>query len=355
MSNVVIGDNQSNPIQTVLNMQKNNMSLDAAKDRTSKFRDDYLKVANFENITVILMSEPGCGKTTFLSTCRGPILIDHFDPKGTKVIDDLIRMRSDIIVRPRWNLDTAYQEWKADFTQDVASGYLSHFGTYAMDTITGFTDAVTYDVTEERSRVDNVPLSTVRGEMVGADYNFIKARVQNAVKLALGQKCDVVVTAHLIKYADAKNNIHVDLVATGKLKVILPSLFTEKWILYVDPATNQRWIIVDRYGRYEGSTQIGVGYNESGNRIKKLGIDGGPFEYPNMKSILEKCGLSIEDKPSLVQEKIMIELLISTVIFYLILTKSIKIASNHLKRFSELNQEEQTKITLCLIKHKQLI
>ena len=302
MSQVIIGSNQSINTETLQQALKDNqMSIESAKQRTAKFMSAYNGIMSAENnVTVLLMGEPGVGKTSFLTTCKGPILIDHFDPKGTTIINELIKSRNDIVVRPRWNMDTAYKEWKEDFTQDISSGYLSHFGTYSIDTITSFSDAVTYDVTEEKGREDNVPLSTVRGELVGADYNYIKARIQNAIKLALGQKCDVVMTAHLIKYADAKQNIHIDLVATGKLKVIIPSLFTEKWILYVNPADRSRWIILDRYGSYEGSTQIGVGYNEEGERIKKLGIDGGPFEYPDMKKILEKCGLSTKNKPSLI-------------------------------------------------------
>lgn len=289
-------------------MNANQISFADAKTRTRAFVEQYKAIMSTENnVTALIMSEPGVGKTTFLSTCRKPILIDHFDPKGTTVIKDLIEQgNGDIVVRPWWDMTTAYKEWSEQFTKDIASGYLSYFGTYAMDTITGFSDAVVFDVTESKGRQDNVPLSTVKGELVGADYNFIKARIQNTVKLALAQRCDVVMTAHLIKYQDAKNVTHIDLVAIGKLKVIIPSLFTEKWVMYVDPSNRSRWILVDRYGNYDASTQIGVKYSKEGEREIVLGIQDGQgkrtvFEYPNMKHILKKCGLSDEDKPSLVE------------------------------------------------------
>lgn len=303
MSQVIMGSNQNINTEVLQQALKaNQISPESAKQRTAKFRDAYLNLISSEsNATVLLMSEPGVGKTSFLTTCKMPMLIDHFDPKGTTVINDLIRQgNKDIIIRPWWNMATAYKEWNKEFTQDLASGYLSYFGTYVIDTITSFTEAVSYDYTETQGRPDNVPLSSIKGEAVGGDYNYIKARVHNTVSFALAQKCDVIVTGHLIKYTDIKNNIHIDFVATGKLKTVIPSMFTEKWILYVNPADRSRWIILDRYGSYEGSTQIGVGYNEKGERIKKLGIDGGPFEFPDMKKILEKCGLSIESKPSLI-------------------------------------------------------
>jgi len=289
-------------------MNANQISFADAKTRTRAFVDHYKAIMSTENnVTALIQSEPGVGKTTFLTTCRKPVLVDQFDPKGTTVIRDLIeKYKGDFVVRPWWDMTNAYQRWKEQFEKDLATGYLSYFGTYSMDTITGFSDAVSYDYTETQGRADNVPLSSIKGEAVGGDYNYIKARIANTIKLALAQRCDVVMTAHLLKYQDSKNVTHIDIMAIGQLRTIIPSLFTEKWILYVDPTTRARWLLVDRYGLYKASTQIGIRYNVEGERENVLGVKDAngnrtAFEVPNMKHILKKCGLSDEDNPSLVE------------------------------------------------------
>lgn len=257
----------------------------AAADRVAKLCAAYKDIRSKGNIGFLLMSMAGAGKTTLLATMPLPILIDHFDYRGSKIIDPLIDSLPEgtIVVRPFWNVETAYRDWVAQFQYDIATGFHKNFATYAIDTLTTFSEAVVHwAVAENNKNNTGIPFKN--------DYLTINGKIKNAITLALSQDCHVVLTTHLDRYKDdITGNLVVDVKAIGGLKSFIPSLFTEKYLLYVDPQNNSRWIRTTNFGAYQASTQIGAHgvFND--------------WEPPDLRAMIKKAGYNSDDKPNLLE------------------------------------------------------
>ncbi|MCK5604590.1 hypothetical protein KAR91_22065, partial [Candidatus Pacearchaeota archaeon] len=84
-----------------------------------KLKKMYDEDSSQESFNLLLLGESGTGKTITASTGRGPILIDSFDPGGTKGLDPEIKSGK-VFVDTRWEREdpknpTAFTVWEKEF------------------------------------------------------------------------------------------------------------------------------------------------------------------------------------------------------------------------------------------------
>lgn len=256
------------------------------KNRIQDIRDLYKKRTAENNFTALVMAEPGMGKTHFICTGRKPILIDSFDPRGTTVIDiefaEEIK-KGDIVIRTFWEesykAPKMYKEWEAQWERDIRDGFLSCFGTYAIDSLSTFIDAMSNKVSKDKGRSG--------GALAIQDYIPLYNTIKDIIKLTSSQQCDFILTGHLQPYEnELTREIKCELEAYGKLKVQIPLLFTEKYVLLAKPTSSGLVykVLTQATHRYRASTQLG-----SGGRFDAE-------EEPNIKALLKKAGLDNSDK-----------------------------------------------------------
>ena len=263
------------------------------KLQANKKASELIKVYNSligeqTNFSALIMGLAGSGKTTLLTTGRLPLLVDHFDPRGTVVFrtDPTIRSlieKGAIVVRPFWNerstAPTEYARWEKQWMEDIKSGFLNSFGTYAIDSGTTHLEAMTNYICSKKGRGDNLQIQ---------DYPVIYNMLRDIIKISSSQECDFLYTGHLVDVENLlTSEITAELDTYSKLKSRVPILFTEKYVMFEKavPSGNKRLILTGKKGRFRASTQLGA------KGIFDL------EEEPNIKALLKKAGLPITDKP----------------------------------------------------------
>lgn len=260
-----------------------------SKKKASEIRDLYMKKSSGGNFTALVMSEFGMGKTSFICTGRKPILIDSFDPRGTVVVETLypeLLKSGEILIRTFWNesskAPTEYLRWEKQWINDIDNGFLSLFGTYAIDSATTFVDALSYVTASKKNRKD--------GQLAIQDYIPIYNLLKDIIKQTSEQSCDFIMTAHLVMTQDDLTGIvRAEMDTYNKLKSQIPLLFTEKYVLLTKKTSKglDYQLLTQDQARYRASTQLGAG-----GRLSAI-------EIPDIKHILKKVGRSTKDKPSL--------------------------------------------------------
>jgi len=261
------------------------ISREESIKRLEAIRKEYDESGVKDTFSAMIMGMYGTGKTSILATARMPLLLCSFDPRGTLVLRDEIK-EGRIIVRTYWNEDssqpTEYMRWQKDWREDIDSGFLTLFGTYAIDSLTTFITALANYTSKRKGRE--------KGVLAQGDYIPMYASVNDHIKITQAQGCDFIMTGHLVMEKDEiEGRSYAELGVYKGLKVQIPILFTEKYVLEVTNTSkgSEYKLLTGRKGPYRASTQLG-----------KKGI----FELeeePNIKHLLKKAGLPHEDKPTL--------------------------------------------------------
>jgi len=242
-----------------------------------------------DNFSALIMSLPGSGKTTLIGTGRLPILLDSFDPKGPVVLRKLIA-EGKVLVRD-WSGDssknpTKYRAWEKQWEHDVRSGFLGYFGTYAIDSFTTFSDALSNEIAKVKKRDP--------GTLAIQDYQGLYATIRDMINLTSTQDCDFFLTAHIFTDKDdITGEITTEMMAYKGLRTSVPLLFSERYILIRkdSPAGNTFKLLTGVHSRYRASSRLA---SEG-----QLDL----FEVPDIKWILKKVGRSATDKDLFLQEK----------------------------------------------------
>lgn len=238
----------------------------------------------------IVMGLRGTGKTTFACTGRLPILLDSFDPLGTMIVHtdpDLVKLyeKGLILVRPFWderaNAPTEFSRWEDQWEEDIASGFIGRFGTYAIDSCSTLIDTISNAIRKRKGRgKDGLAIQ---------DYQVVYNIVKDIVKISSTQGTDFIMTAHLMNQQDElSGEINAEIDTYNRLRSQLPLLFTEKYVLYNEQTSSgvKHVLLTQDDGRFKASTQLGAK---------------GKFEWreePDLKKLLVKAGLPTEDKPT---------------------------------------------------------
>lgn len=260
--------------------------LDIEK-RISEIRDMYKETVGDENnFSILLKGLEGSGKTSTICTAPKPILIDAFDPRCHIIVKQLLKP-NEYLLRPFWDEKTSkptqYSRWEAMWERDLASGFLDNFGTYAVDSVTTFTQSLSNQVSKAEGRS--------QGKLAIQDYNIIYGVIRDLVKMTSAQaNCVFIMTAHLVNDRDdLTGEIIAELDLYKRLKSQLPLLFTEKYVMTSkETSSGVKYQLLTRpTGRFRASTQLGA--------MDKFEM----YEEPDISKLIKKAGLKIEDKPLL--------------------------------------------------------
>lgn len=266
------------------------MTLEEAKARTKNLNTMYQEEGKSNNFSAIVMGIYGSGKTTLITTSPKPILIDSFDPNGTVALERDFQKEiknGEIVIRKFWDENvknpTQHKLWEKQFEEDKKTGYLNFFGTYAIDSMTTWIDAIANRVSKDRGRKD--PKLAIQ------DYTIIYDHVKDTIKSISSFNCIFILTAHLVLEQDnITGAVTAELKTYKGLKADIPLLFTEKYVMLTkpDPQKGVRYSLLTKSaGKYIASTQLG-----NNGRFK-------PEEEPDIKKLLEKAGMPVKDKPNL--------------------------------------------------------
>jgi hypothetical protein len=148
-----------------------------------------------KRFSAIISGETNSGKTYLLRTARMPVHIDSFDPGGTKCLQPWID-RGQIVADTTWENEDpfepkAFAEWMKTTEIRFKIGYYDMFGTYALDGLTTFSDAVMNNQLASKDRAGESP-------MRNRDYMPQKTHVVNYIRKLMNLPCDFVLTGHLM-------------------------------------------------------------------------------------------------------------------------------------------------------------
>jgi len=246
--------------------------------------------------SAIVSGETNSGKTFLLRTARFPIHIDSFDPGGSKCLLPWIKS-GDIIVDTTYENEdpfspTVFAEWMKTTEIRLRTGYFDMFGTYCIDSLSTFSDAVMNYQLGSKGRAGETPQRNF-------DYMPQKIHIQNYLRKLMNLSCDFIVTAHLNELRetlaiDTKTGIKREIVkyrlnATGKAVVTLPLLFDELYVIIGKETSGapKREMLIDSLGTYIARSRL-----KADGKLDSR-------EEPDIKALLKKAGLAWEDRPKL--------------------------------------------------------
>lgn len=231
----------------------------------------------------LLLGNGGTGKTYSIRTARKPVLLHSFDPGGSKSLRVEVE-KGEVTVDSRFETEirqtpTAYNMWEQEFHRLKNGGVFSQIGTYCVDSLTTFSDAVIYELLKRSGRPG--------GQLQKQDWGTFLNNMKDVISTILNIPCDVIVTGHLtLSQDEATGKTQAGLLIGGQSKDRLPLLFDELYIATAkEGAKNVEYkFLTANTGYYTARTRIGSG--------GKFDL----YEEPNWKNLLKKAGLSTEDK-----------------------------------------------------------
>lgn len=277
------------------------MAYDSGKELkrvTDYYNGDHLQ----KRFSAIVTGETNAGKTYLLRSARFPIHVDSFDPGGTKCLANLIRSKSNpngqVVVDTTYESEdpfkpTAFAEWMKTTEIRLRTGYFNMFGTYCLDSLSTFSDAVMNHQLKGAGRAGETPQHR-------RDYNPQKTFVVNYIRKLMNLPCDFILTGHLKQHEEVK---HIDsstgivrkevwhrLYVTGQAVITVPLLFDELYVIRGKGEGRngpKREMLIDSLGTYIARS-----------RLKQNGkLDA--IEEPDIKKLLKKSGFEQDDKPAL--------------------------------------------------------
>lgn len=251
-------------------------------------------------VSALISGMPKVGKTRLLGTSVLPLLIYSFDPKSTVVLwqfyPELMRKRW-IVVIPFWDEGghknpKAYMAWEQLWQKHLESGFLDRFGTVAIDSYTGWLNAAgnywLYYKNQERAKKDR---GKQLDQLAQGDYPGLYDLSSSMVHQMNSGSWHFLMTCHLVIIRDEERGIdlRVELLVYKSLKVEIPRLFSENYILMKRPSGPSK---VD----YKLLTDISGIYDIVGSQLRKDGLLN-VEEKPNLRYLFKKAGKAWKDKP----------------------------------------------------------
>ena len=259
---------------------------------TSKIADEFRTIRelyesnpNKDTFNALIYGYMGTGKTQVIGTARKPVLIHSFDPGGEKVLVDKIKKGQVMVNSEFQNEDakkpTSYRAWEREFDRlRKIDGFFEGIGTYAIDSVTTWSEALMNAILKENGRSAGTPQMQ--------DYLVQINTLRDAIKLITSLPCDVILTGHVDSEKDeVTGRVTTGVMITGKLKEKLPLLMDEVYMAVTKESSKgvEYSLLTRNTGLYKARTRLG-----------RSGIFD-TYEEPNLKVLMEKAGLDASDKP----------------------------------------------------------
>jgi len=237
---------------------------------------------------VLVYGDFGTGKTTLLTTAPKPIWVHSFDPGGTTTaaLQPLIES-GDLIVTDfsgdSYLSPTKFREWEAEFKQLRADKSFQHFGTFVIDSLTKWADAMMFAIVQKGGfKNDGIPQPR--------DYLIQQMTAVDYLGLLCDIPCNFICTGHIgLTKDEVTGKLETGLLLAGQLSNKVPLVFDEKWLTRVEGKQDVRYVLQTRNdGYYKAETRMGGGKFER-------------FEEPHFRKLLKKAGRDVaaKDKPGL--------------------------------------------------------
>lgn len=199
-----------------------------------------------ESINRLVLGEYGTGKSLSLLTADKPVLVHSFDPGGCSHIMSL--EKDGIMVDNTFENIKNFGKFESEFTRLERSGIFNEIGTYVIDSLSMFSEAVMHATIEKSSKVkDGIPMQR--------DYLIQMITITEYIRKCASFPCNFIATGHLeiVKDEDTGIITYVPLM-TGKLKERLPLLFDE---VYIATAVNNKYtFLAGQKGRLKGRSRL---------------------------------------------------------------------------------------------------
>ncbi len=252
------------------------MSLDI-KVELDKLKTMYDNDKSQDSFNLLLLGESGTGKTTLTTTCRKPVLIDSFDPGGTKGLKKEIEAGS-IFVDTRWEKEDpthpqAFKAWELEFERRLKEGFFNELGTYVLDSSTTWSAAIMNSILKKAGIPGQAPRFT-------HDYGPQKIIIRNKLQKMFSLPCDFILTGHLEAQKDeVSGKVKWRFLTTGKGVVTIPLLFDEIYVTTTKETSKgvTYQLLTARTSTYLAATRIGRGIFET-------------YEKPDIMYLLKKAG-----------------------------------------------------------------
>lgn len=259
------------------------MGIDVKKE-FEEIRARYAEGMKHSGYNAMVYGYMGSGKTHLLGTARKPVLIHAFDPGGEKTLADQIES-GEVLVDARFQSEdakkpTAFRSWEREFDRLRNSDFFEHIGTFAIDSITTWSEALMNAILKAQGRAGGIPQMQ--------DYLVQINTIRDYVKIITALPCDVILTGHVDTEKDeVTGRITTGIMVTGKLKEKIPLLMDEVYMTMAKETSKgiEYSILTRNTGLFKARTRIG----------RNGTFD--TYEEPDIKHLLRKAGMNTDDKP----------------------------------------------------------
>ena len=260
------------------------------KKTAEQIKEMYDNDPRTDTFNMIVHGPIKTGKTSLLATCRKPVFVHSFDPGGTEVLKEYIA-KGEVLVDTRFEVEdpykpTACRQWEDSFNKLRKQEFFNHVGTFCIDSMTTWAQTVMYEVIRRAAlkKKDRV----VGGHPHREDWLPQMAFLENYMRIFTSLPCDCVLTGHSDQPTDEQGVPAGDkgIMVTGKLRERIPALFSEIYYLEIkDYKKETRQLLTQPAFRVQAGSRLG-----KGGKLEK-------YEEPDIKKILQKVGMSTQDKP----------------------------------------------------------
>jgi len=257
------------------------------QSRALAIRQRYEESNRHEFHNFLVYGHEGTGKTRLLTTARKPVLLASFDPGGSTTRDLQPFIKSGDIIVQDYSGDvrskpTKFREWEKDFLEMEGNGFFEHIGTYALDSLTRWADAMMSEL---------VRMNGFKNEGIPdkREYYIQQLSSVDYIGRLCALPCDVFCTGHIaLEKDEVEGRMYTGLLLAGKMSDKIPLCFDEKYITRTEGTSKgvRYFLQTHNDGQYRAETRMGGSAFET-------------KEEPDLAQLFRKAGVEMKHKPGL--------------------------------------------------------